>query len=284
MSQAAASREALSGRPFAKMNGIGNAILIVDLRDGAHAVTPDETRALAETFRFDQLMAIHAPRAPDTDAFVAIFNNDGSSAGACGNGTRCVAWFLLRDDGRERIAIATDAGCLECRRLGPFRFAVDMGRPVFAPSEIPVRTMEAGALAVPDALGAPFVVGMGNPHAVFFVPDADAVDLARVGPPIEHADMFPERANVSFAQVIDCGHLKLRVWERGAGATLACGTAACATLVAAASTGRSERAARIDLPGGSLEIEWRADDHVVMTGPVALECAGRLGQHEDALA
>ena len=278
----------LAGTRLARMNGIGNAIVVLDLRGSDRVVTAAEATAIAATpaLRFDQLMVIHDPRAPDSDAFLAIYNTDGSSSGACGNGTRCVAWFMLRDSTRDCVVLTTSTTRLDCRRLEAWRFSVDMGRPTFEPAAIPVHATDAMAVELDVPADNPFrralAVGMGNPHAVFFVPDAEAVDLPRVGPPIEHAAAFPERANVSFAQVVDRGRIKLRVWERGAGATLGCGTGACATLVAAASTGRTERAARVDLPGGSLEVTWRDDDHVIMTGPVELEFMVALGARQDA--
>ena len=276
--------ERLAGRPFARMNGIGNAIVVLDLRGSDIVVSEVEARAIAAIpeLAFDQLMVIHDPREPGSDAFVAIYNTDGSPSGACGNGTRCVASFMLAETSRDNLVLTTTTARLACRRLGPERFSVDMGAPTFDPAAIPLRAVDSRTVELdlpPDApFRHPFVVGMGNPHAVYFVPDAAAVDLPRVGPPIEHAEVFPERANVSFAEVIDRSTIKLRVWERGAGATLGCGTGACATLVAAASTGRTDRIAQIDLPGGCLEIAWReSDGHVIMTGPVELEFTGVLG-------
>lgn len=272
----------LHHRPLARMNGVGNAIVVLDLRGSELIVTPAEARAIAAApgLSFDQLMAIHDPREPGTDGHLAIYNTDGSSSGACGNGTRCVAAFMTRGTGRETLLLTTQTGRLACRRLADDRFAVDMGRPTFDPAAIPVRAADPTAVVleapVDPAFQRPFVVGMGNPHAVFFVPDVAAVDLARLGPPVEQAPAFPQRVNVSFAQVVGRRRLRLRVWERGAGATLGCGTGACATLVAAAATGRADRTATVELPGGPLDIEWRGDDHVVMTGPVEWEWDGAL--------
>ena len=277
----------LAGRPLVRMNGVGNAIVVLDLRGSDLVVTAAEARAIAAVpaLHFDQLMVVHDPREPDTEAFVAIHNTDGSSSGACGNGTRCVAWILFRDMAVDHLVLATTAGRLACRREGPWRLSVDMGRPTFDPAAIPVRQPTAPLdLPSDNPFRDPFVVGMGNPHAVFFVPDAGAVDLPQLGPSIEHASAFPERVNVSFAQVVDRRLIKLRVWERGAGATLGCGTGACATLVAAATTGRTDRHARVDLPGGPLEITWRDDDHVVMSGPVELEFEATLGTAEASVA
>ena len=269
-------RNRLAGHPIARMNGAGNAILVLDLRGTPLVVTAQEARSIAGLpgLRFDQLMVIHDATSPGTDAHMRIYNTDGSQSGACGNGSRCVAWVLLRESPKDSLLLTTQAGEVECHKVGEFGFSVDMGTPVLAWDAIPLRDGDPASLDLGDiarGMGRPFAVGMGNPHAVFFVRDTAALDLATIGPPLEHAPAFPERANISFAQIVDAETIKLRVWERGAGATLACGTGACATLVAAASTGRTGRSASVDLPGGRLDIVWRADDHVVMTGPVELE-------------
>lgn len=275
----------LAGRPVARMNGTGNRITVLDLRGGSSAPTTEEARAIAADpeLAFDQMMVLHDPREPGTDAFVSIFNTDGSLAGACGNGSRCVAWYLARE-GRDTLTLATFAGRVTCRRVGPWRIAVDMGAPRFAAAEIPTIAADPRAVRLDleaDArFGPAFTLSMGNPHAVFFVTEEVAgLDLAALGAPVEHAAAFPERVNVSFAQVLDRETIVLRVWERGAGATLACGTGACATLVAAAVTGRAERAATVTLPGGTLEIAWQDDDRVILTGDVELEREGVLDAH-----
>ena len=273
--------DALANIELVRMNGAGNAIVVADLRGTDVVPTTDEARAIAAApgLSFDQLMTIHDPLSAGTDAYLRIYNVDGSLAGACGNGTRCVTWVMLRGATRDVLVLETSAGQLVCRRVGPWQFAVDMGRPVFDWALIPLRSgaddhkaldlhIENAAVA---ALGKPYALSMGNPHAIFFVEDVSAIDIARLGSQVEHAPAFPERANVSFAEVVDRETIRLRVWERGAGATLACGTGACATLVAAAATGRTARTAEVTLPGGALTVEWRADDHVIMTGPVALE-------------
>jgi diaminopimelate epimerase len=273
--------------PYAKMNGIGNSILVVDLRQADRALTGADARALGAMpeFRFDQLMAIEAPRRVGTDAFIDIFNIDGSRAGACGNGTRCVAWVMLRDDPRTALTLETAGGLLASRRLGERLFSVDMGKPRFGWRDIPLAravddTRSVSLPDVPPISGADLsrfsAVSMGNPHAVFFVPDAAAVDLDKAGPPIETHPLFPDRANVSFATVTDRTHIVLRTWERGAGATLACGSAACATLVAAVRSGATEREARVSQRGGDLVISWDETNHVTMTGDVALEHEGVL--------
>lgn len=265
------------------MNGAGNRITVLDLRGSALVPTPEEARAIDAdpALAFDQLMVIHDPREPGTNAFVSIFNTDGSLAGACGNGSRCIAWYLSREGG-EAFTLATFAGRVSCLKVGAWQVAVDMGQPRFAAAEIPTIAADPRAVRLgldADArFGPAFALSMGNPHAVFFVTeDVAALDLAALGAPVEHAPAFPERVNVSFAQVLDHSTIRLRVWERGAGATLACGTGACATLVAAAATGRTGRAATVILPGGALAIEWHDDDRVIMTGEVALEREGVLG-------
>jgi len=286
---------ALAGLPILKMNGIGNEIIVLDLRGRGLAVSPAEAVAIhrarlnGRPLAYDQLMALGDPRTPGAAAFMTIFNNDGSESGACGNGTRCVAYALMRDGGPESITLETSAGLLACERAGEARFRVDMGAPRLDWRDIPLAQAVDDTRAVTIAqaqafgLGAFAAVNMGNPHAVFFVEDAHAFDLARVGPRLETDPIFPQRANISLAQVRagagDDGRdaILLRVWERGAGITRACGSAACATLVAAARTGRTGRAADVDLPGGRLVIEWRdSDSHVLMTGDAELEFEGRL--------
>jgi len=282
----------LANHRFLKMNGLGNEITVLDLRGSPSRVSPAEARAIAADprSRFDQLMVLHDPVTPGTDASLRIYNTDGSESAACGNGTRCVAWAMLADPVMSRPAgdallLETAAGLLPVERVSDTVFTVDMGPPRLAWNEIPLRDPypDTRAIAVetqlPEApeLRNPSAVGMGNPHAVFWVADATAYDLAAIGPRLEHDPVFPERANISFAQVLTPEHVLLRVWERGAGATRACGSAACATLVAAARRGLAGRRATISLPGGDLLIEWRErDDHVLTTGPVELEHEGTL--------
>jgi diaminopimelate epimerase len=229
-------------------------------------------------------MVLHDPRAPGTDAFLRIYNTDGSQAGACGNGTRCVAWSILRDQpGRRDLMLQTAAALLPCTREDETTFTVDMGKPRLRWDEIPLRDpfqdtryieLQIGPIDNPT-LHSPAVVNMGNPHAIFFVDDAAAYDLGKVGPLLESHPIFPERANISLAQVMAPDHIRLRVWERGAGLTKACGSAACAAVVAAVRKKLARRSARVTLPGGDLLIEWRErDDHVLMTGPVELEHEG----------
>lgn len=270
--------------PFAKMNGIGNSILVVDLRAEGTSLSPELARQVGQmpTLHFDQLMAIEQPRTGGTDVFVDIFNIDGTRAGACGNGTRCVAWYILRNDDRNNLSVETAGGLLLCRRLDADTYSIDMGEPRFGWQDIPlcdpVTDTASVALTHPPLpeLASFAAVSMGNPHAIFFVTKTDAIELTAIGPVVENDPIFPNRVNASFAEVLSRTHVKLRVWERGAGATLACGSAACATLVAGVRAGLLDRTARIDLPGGSLQLTWREDGHVIMTGGVELEHEGTL--------
>jgi diaminopimelate epimerase len=281
----------LANHAFVKMNGLGNEIVVVDLRvapsaSAPGAITAADARAAAQPggAPYDQLMVLHAPRTPGTDAFVRIYNNDGSEAGACGNGMRCVAALLFRETGKTALTFETKAGLLNCwQGKEPQISTVDMGVPRFAWNEIPLAEEFRDTRAIELQIGpidkpilhSPSVVNMGNPHAIFWVDDAEAYDLAKVGSLLERHPMFPERANISLAVVKSRQHIVLRTWERGAGLTKACGSAACAAAVAAARLKRTERRVTVSLPGGDLEIEWRAhDDHVLMTGPVEYEFAG----------
>jgi diaminopimelate epimerase len=278
---------ALQNRPFVKMNGLGNEILVLDLRADPVPVKPEEARALARpgALPFDQIMALYAPRTAGTEAFVRIFNSDGSEVGACGNGMRCIAALVARETGKKELNFETKSGLSSCRIDAPDTVTVDMGVPRFRWDEIPLAEefhdtrrieLQIGPIDRP-VLHSPSVVNVGNPHAIFWVDDVNAHDLARFGPLLENHPIFPERANISLAQVRAPDHLVIRTWERGAGLTRACGSAACAVVVAAARLKRTTRKARVTLPGGDLQVEWReADDHVLMTGPVETEFAGRL--------
>ena len=269
---------ALGGRTAIKMNGIGNEIVVLDLRDGT-AITGTDARAIGRMpeLAFDQLMAIEPALSPSCDAKLSIFNIDGSRAESCGNGTRCVAAVLRRDTGAVRFRFESDGGLLDVSCEDGDLITVDMGPPSFDWRRIPLSSVAdtAHVALEPPVAGAPnhfAALSMGNPHAVFFVDDIATIDLARVGPAVETHPLFPNRVNASFAQRISDTHIRLRVWERGAGATRACGTAACATLVAAARLGMTGRTATVSLPGGDLTIAWRAaDDHVLMTGPTEFE-------------
>jgi diaminopimelate epimerase len=273
---------ALIGRAVAKMNGAGNEIVVLDLRGAGIAASGEDARAIHQRsgLAFDQLMVVADPRSPGADAYVTIFNNDGSESGACGNGARCVAYRLMEGGEAKALQMETKAGLLECRRESEFVFRVDMGPPRLSWREIPLREEVADTKAValdlpagvPATLGPASVVSMGNPHAVFFIDKVASYDIRAIGPLLERHPIFPEKANISLAQVLGRDLVRLVVWERGVGATKACGSAACATLVAAARRGLTDRKATISLPGGDLVIEWRAgDEHVLMTGPVELE-------------
>lgn len=283
---------ALGNRRFLKMNGLGNEITVLDLRGVKHVVTEAEARAIAgeERTRFDQLMVLHDPKTPGTDAYVRIYNTDGSEAGACGNGTRCLAWALTADPqmgrpGRDSLLLQTRAGLLPAERLSDTVFTVDMGAPRLAWDEIPLAEpfadtsrfeLQIGPIDAP-ILHTPCAVSMGNPHAVFFVDDPYAFNLEQIGPLLENHPIFPDRANIGLAAVRTPDHIVLRVWERGAGITRACGSGACAALVAAVRRELSDRKATVSLPGGDLVVEWReSDGHVLMTGPVELEWDGVL--------
>jgi diaminopimelate epimerase len=285
------SRHPLAGRTIARMNGAGNKILVLDMRGAPVRPAPADARAIhrAPHLDYDQMMVIGDPHTAGTAADVLIYNNDGTLAGACGNGARCVADRLCRELEVSAVRIETEAGVIACERLGPWSYRVDMGPPRLAWDAIPLSRAVADTRRVdlwpagggPNALGPASLVNMGNPHAVFFVPDLERIDAAELGARIEVHPMFPEKANVTFAEVLARDVVKARVWERGVGLTLACGSAACATLVAASRLGLMERKGTVRLPGGELIIEWRsADDHVLMTGPVEYEGAFVL---EDAL-
>ena len=277
-------RHPLAGRAIARMNGAGNVILVLDLRGSRARPTAEDARAIhrAPGLSYDQMMVLRDPKSTETAANVLIYNNDGTLAGACGNGTRCVADRLCRELGADAVRLETEAGVIACERFGPWSYRVDMGPPRLDWEAIPLRHAVPDTRRVslwpnghaPAALGLASVVNMGNPHAVFFVPNLTSVDAADLGPRIEVDPMFPERANVTFAEVLARDDVRARVWERGVGLTLACGSAACATLVAAARLELMDRKGTVRLPGGDLIIEWRgSDDHVLMTGPVEYEGA-----------
>jgi diaminopimelate epimerase len=274
--------------PVFKMNGIGNRIAVVDLRAGAAPLSEAEARTLAEPARglgFDQLMALHPGRG-GADVRIAIHNSDGTPAGACGNGMRCVADVLFAETAADRLVAETVAGMLPMRRdPRPATYTIDMGPARFGWQDVPLARAvdDTGAvdlgLAGEDAavLGPAACASMGNPHTVFWVSDPQAIDLDRLGPMIERHPLFPDRANVSFVRVDGPDAVTVRVWERGAGATLACGSAACAVAALAARSGRTGARVAVHLPGGTLEIEVRGGDgHILMTGLVETEAVGTL--------
>jgi diaminopimelate epimerase len=278
---------ALADQAFVKMNGIGNEIVVVDMRARGGTIKPEEARAAAAPggAPYDQLMALYPSRTPGTDAFIRIYNNDGSEAGACGNGMRCVADLVAKESGKDALTFETTAGILNCWKNADGLFTVDMGVPRFKWNEIPLAEefrdtraieLQIGPIDEP-VLHSPSVVSMGNPHAIFWVDDVNAYDLERFGPLLENHPIFPERANITLAHIVARDHIVIRTWERGAGLTKACGSAACAAAVAAARLRRTGRKMKVSLPGGELTIEWREkDDHVLMTGPVEFEFKGRF--------
>jgi diaminopimelate epimerase len=275
--------------PFRKMNGLGNDFLVVDGRTAPVRPRPEVIRALADRksgVGFDQFITIERGEAP-ADAFMRIDNADGGEVEACGNATRCVGRLLMAETGRDTAAIETVAGLLFVRpetRGTSDLISVDMGIPKFGWADIPLAEefrdtraieLQIGPIDAP-ILHSPSVANIGNPHAIFWVDDVDAYDLARFGPMLENHPIFPERANISLAEVTAPDAIKLRTWERGVGLTRACGTGACAALVCAARTRRTGRAATVTLPGGNLFIEWDARDHIWMTGPAELEFTGEF--------
>ncbi|MHC1547429.1 diaminopimelate epimerase [Phyllobacterium sp. K27] len=273
--------------PFAKMNGLGNDIIVADMRGRADRITPDAAIALDHdpATKFDQIMAIHSPLKDGTDAYVEIINSDGTQAQTCGNGMRCVVQALSAQTGKREFSFETIAGILTAREHPDGQISVDMGKPHFGWQEIPLSEpfhdtrkieLQIGPIDAP-VLHSPSVVSMGNPHAIFWVDqDVWTYDLERFGPMLENHPMFPERANISIANVTSRNAITLRTWERGAGLTRACGSAACAAGVSAARTGRTDRAVTVTVPGGPLVIEWLEDDHVLMTGPAEWEFSGTL--------
>ena len=279
---------ALANRPFVKMNGLGNEIVVVDMRATPAAIAAEDARAVAQPSGapYDQMMALYPPRSAGTDAYVRIYNSDGSAAGACGNGMRCVAELMFRETGKDTLTFETQAGLLNCwKGTAPLVSTVDMGKPRFAWNEIPLAEEFADTRCIELQIGpidnpilhSPSVVSMGNPHAVFWVDDVNAYDLTKFGPMLENHPIFPDRANITLAAIKSRDHIVIRTWERGAGLTKACGSAACAAAVAAARLKRTERKVRVTLPGGDLSIDWReSDSHVLMTGPAEFEFEGKF--------
>jgi diaminopimelate epimerase len=278
--------------PFRKMNGLGNQIVVVDLRGTERVLSDGEARAIARRpgAHFDQMMVLHDPRTRGTEAYVRIYNTDGSSAEACGNGMRCVGWTVAQQTARTALNFETVAGLLEVKVGGIDRITVDMGKPRFGWQDIPLAEpfhdtraieLQIGPIDKP-LLHSPSVANIGNPHAIFWVEDVHAFDLARFGPMLENHPIFPERANISLVKVTSPSSIIVRTWERGAGLTRACGSAACAATVCAARKGLTGRQAVVTLPGGDLDIEWRADDRIFMTGPVEVEHDGVLEALEPA--
>ncbi len=253
--------------PFMKMHGLGNDFVVIDDRGGGRPVDATLAIAMADRHRgvgFDQLAVISS--SDSADAHLKFYNADGSTSAACGNATRCIARYIMDDSGVLTLTLSTARGALQARDAGKGLTAVNMGHPQTGWQDIPLAE-DTDTLHLPIS-GDPVATGMGNPHCTFFVADAEAVDLERRGAATERHPLYPQRTNVQFASLIGPDHLRMRVWERGVGVTLASGSSSCATAVAAARRGLAGRSVRIDLDGGSLQIDWR-DDGVWMTGPTA---------------
>ena len=274
--------------PFRKMNGLGNDFVVLDARPRPIAVDEDAARALADREHgvgCDQVILIEPPHDERSHAHMRIWNHDGGEVEACGNATRCVADILLSETGQEQVTVGSEGGPLVCARAGDGLIAADIGPPKFDWQDIPLAEefrdtrmveLQIGPIDAP-VLHSPSVVNVGNPHCIFWVDDVEAHELERFGPMLENHPLFPERANISLAHVTSPSSLTLKVWERGVGLTRACGTAACASAVAAARKKLTGRSVAVTLPGGVLQIDWReADDHIIMTGPYELEYVAKL--------
>lgn len=279
---------AVSGTPYLKMNGLGNDFVVVDARDSGQRFSPDMIRRIADRengIGADQFIVLERPRAPAANVFMRIYNADGGEIDACGNASRCIAALVAEELGQSAVTLETNAGLLGADVHGE-TVSVDMGRPRFDWDQIPLAEEFADTTGIELQIGpiddpvvhTPSVVNVGNPHAVFWVKDdPENYDLGRFGPLLENHPIFPDRANISLAQVLSSDRIKVRVWERGAGLTLACGTAACAVAVTAARKKLTGRSVTVDLPGGPLSITWReGDGHIIMTGPWTLDGDGTL--------
>ncbi len=278
----------LSALPFEKMNGLGNEIVVVDLRGSSRGFTAEQAAKIAAQpiSHFDQMMVLHDPKTAGTSAFVKIYNTDGSQSAACGNGTRCIGWTENRRTGQNSMTFETMAGLLRVDVESQSRIAVDMGEPKFKWDEIPLAEPFHNTRAIELQIGpidnpvlhSPSAVNVGNPHAIFWVSDVNAFDLGKFGPLLENHPIFPERANISLAQITSRSSLTLRTWERGTGLTRACGTAACAAAVAAVRKDFTGRSVAVQLPGGVLDIAWTTANRIIMSGPVSVEYSGLLDE------
>ena len=272
--------------PIYKMNGLGNQIVVADLRDIEVALNGEHAQQIAANPRthFDQLMCLYPPRSQaSSEAYIEIFNSDGSTAGACGNGMRCVALVTSGRNPRP-MSFETAAGVLDVGFSDNGVISVDMGRPRFDWQDIPLRDpfhdttrieLQVGPIDAP-VLHSPSVCNVGNPHAVFWVEDIAAPDLEKFGPLLENHPIFPDRANISVAEIVSRTHARVRTWERGAGLTEACGSGACAVLACASRIDRLGRSAKITVPGGDLAIAWTENDRLIMSGPAEFEYGGSM--------
>ena len=273
-------------RPFLKMNGLGNDFVVVEARTAPFDPTPEEVRKICDRtdgIGCDQLVSLE--RSSKGDARVRFWNADGEEVGACGNASRCIADIVMAETGNSSATIDTKGGFLTARKAGPLMVTIDQGRPRFDWKDIPLSEafadtrhieLQVGPIDKP-LLHSPSVVNVGNPHCIFWVQNLDVVDFAKVGPMIEHHPLFPERTNVELAQVVARDHVVLKVWERGAGLTKACGTAACAVMAAGFRLKMIDAKCRVTLPGGDLFMAVNeSNGHVLMTGPLAYEYEGVL--------
>ena len=269
---------------YIKMNGLGNEFVVLDARGNSFDMTREMAIKISSPqtgVKCDQILLLEESQA--ADVFMRIWNSDGEKVAACGNGTRAIGWLIAQETNKPNVSIETEAGFLYSTQCGPMRVSVDMGEPMLEWHQIPVGErmdtirieLQIGPIDNPVLWG-PGLVSMGNPHCVFFVDDIENAPVKEMGPIIEHHPLFPERTNVGFAQIIARDKIRLRVWERGAGLTLACGTGACAALVAAARRKLTGRKATLILDGGELEIEWNDENHVIMTGDVEIEGTGEI--------
>lgn len=262
------------------MHGLGNDFVVLDARAQPLAITPAGAAAIADRhfgIGCDQFIVME-PGRDGADVFMRIRNPDGSEAGACGNATRCIAALVADEAGKDLVVVRTIAGDLPVERLPGGLWRADMGVARLGWQDVPL-AWDVDTLHLPLARGAvadPAACSMGNPHATFFVRDLDQVPVAEIGPGLEHDPIFPDRANIGFAQILSPEHMRLVIWERGAGITLACGSGACAAMVNAHRRGLTGRRATITMPGGDLRMEWREGGHVLMTGPVATAFTGTL--------
>ncbi|MEM8791309.1 MAG: diaminopimelate epimerase [Pseudomonadota bacterium] len=263
------------GLRFTKMHGLGNDFVLIDQRDCRIGLSKSLVRLIGDRHRgvgFDQLAEILP--SDEADAELIFWNSDGSTAGACGNATRCIAHELMAESGWETLTLRTERGLLDCRRRTDGLVEVDMGAPMLDWRDVPL-AKEVDTLHLPIE-GDPASCSMGNPHCTFFVEDAEAVALSELGPRIENHPLFPERTNVQLLQILSQNHARMRVWERGVGITLASGSSSCAVVVNAVRRGLMERQVRLTLDGGEIEIIWNDDDHVLMAGPIAHAFEGIL--------